>query len=51
MIGKVKEGLENIGAIMRKFDTELIKSPGAETREHRTRAKLETLTAERTFQN
>lgn len=51
MIGKVKEWLENIRAIMRRFNIELIKSPGIETRECRTLAKLETLTAERTFQN
>lgn len=51
MIGKVKEGLENIGAKMRRFNTELIKSPGVETREHSTVAELETLRAERTFQN
>lgn len=42
MIGKVKEGLENIGAIMRRFDTELIKPPGEETQKCRTMAKLET---------
>lgn len=51
MAGKVKDKLENIGAIMRRFNIKLIESPGVETREHRTMAKLEILTAERTFQN